>query len=84
MESGHFDAFFIAQQGRCAICSELMFEVIVDHDHKTGNLRGLLCRKCNALLGMASDQIEIIRRAVQYLEKWEHHEPETLMSYVLY
>ena len=39
----------------------------VDHDHATGKLRGLLCQQCNALLGMAKDEIAILERAIEYL-----------------
>jgi len=41
----------------------------LDHDHNTGEFRGWLCNKCNAGLGYFSDNINYIKRAVQYLEK---------------
>jgi hypothetical protein len=39
------------QDGKCKICNKIMDKVYVDHDHITGNYRGLLCRKCNCGLG---------------------------------
>lgn len=42
---------------------------MVDHDHVTGTIRGLLCSKCNTLLGMAKDNIAILENAIKYLKK---------------
>jgi hypothetical protein len=41
----------------------------VDHDHATGAIRGLLCRRCNDVLGKVDDDREILRRAMTYLKK---------------
>lgn len=64
------------QDGRCAICREQPDGVgktgkvlHVDHDHKTGAVRGLLCRDCNPALGAFRDSPELLRRAAEYLEK---------------
>lgn len=60
-----------AQKNKCAICgiheTELTYKLAVDHDHSTGNLRQLLCAKCNLLLGHANDSIEILKAAIKYL-----------------
>ena len=40
----------------------------VDHSHITNEVRGLLCSKCNSLLGMANDDIEILKKAIEYLK----------------
>ena len=63
------------QNGCCAICGEP--EQIdkqgrglqMDHDHITGHIRGLLCRKCNTMLAMARDKPHILRLAAGYLEQ---------------
>lgn len=60
-----------AQGGRCFICQNKPARVrlAVDHDHKTGAVRGLLCKRCNRdLLGAAHDGVEILYRAIAYLE----------------
>lgn len=48
-----YDALFVAQDGKCAICLKppKVFRLHTDHDHKTGTVRGLLCVSCNTKLG---------------------------------
>ena len=43
----------------------------VDHCHKTGKVRGLLCVKCNTALGMLNDNIEYFTAAIKYLKNSE-------------
>lgn len=50
----------------------------VDHDHKTGLVRGILCLKCNSLLGMSNDNVEILYLAIQYLN--EHSGQTSVIS----
>lgn len=69
-----YDALLTAQGGRCAICGtdspgrRVKF-FAVDHDHRTGAVRGLLCQLCNQALGQWRDAPAILRRAIAYLEK---------------
>lgn len=67
---GEYDALFAAQGGRCAICRQTRRQRLsVDHDHKTGLVRGLCCRLCNGrLLTAARDRPETLRAAADYLE----------------
>ena len=44
-------------------------QLVVDHDHITNNVRGLLCTKCNTLLGCSGDNIEVLKRAIKYLKE---------------
>lgn len=58
------------QNGTCAIClredsSDRM--LAVDHCHKTGKVRGLLCQMCNRAIGQLDDDISRLRRAIDYL-----------------
>lgn len=58
------------QQGMCAICgSKPQGAFHVDHDHSTGKARELLCNYCNSLLGQCSDRIEVLKKAIEYLER---------------
>ena len=62
-----------SQNGLCAICgssvSETRRRFHVDHDHKTGEIRGILCHRCNVALGMVQDNIKILSLMIKYLEK---------------
>jgi hypothetical protein len=66
------------QNNVCAICKQPETAVIrgkviampVDHDHKTGKARGLLCTKCNQGLGLFRDNKDILQVAIQYLDSF--------------
>ena len=68
VQSGFIEQMTIAQEGRCAICAKDGVELVLDHCHATEKIRGLLCRMCNALLGMAQDRVEILEEAIAYLK----------------
>lgn len=57
------------QDGRCRICNskETYKRLAVDHSHKTGKVRGLLCEDCNLGLGKFKDDIALLKIAIQYL-----------------
>jgi hypothetical protein len=56
-----------AQQGECAICGSADKGLVVDHNHTTGKVRGLLCSQCNTAIGLLGDNVGTIQRAVGYL-----------------
>lgn len=64
-----YDQMLIDQSGRCAICLEPMMTPHLDHDHKTGKGRELLCRFCNLTLGNARDRIDLLQKSIDYLKK---------------
>jgi hypothetical protein len=59
----------VAQEARCAICRRFFPRLGVDHDHTTGEVRGLLCAKCNLLIGYADDDPELLEAAIKYLRR---------------
>lgn len=64
------EALVAAQGGRCAICNEVPRGVLcVDHCHRNGRVRGLLCRKCNMGIGLLRDDPELLAQAAAYLRK---------------
>lgn len=67
-----FENLLKSQNGRCAICgtdspggSRKMWNV--DHDHKSGNVRGLLCWNCNSAIGLLKDDCNIIMAAARHV-----------------
>ena len=78
-----YDDLLGEQGGCCAICkvdentsahgNNHTTNFSVDHDHKTGKVRGLLCNRCNRSLGLLQDKVELLESAKQYLIKAETH-----------
>jgi hypothetical protein len=52
----------------CPICGSEE-PLVVDHDHSTSKVRGLICNHCNLVLGHAKDNIETLKNAIKYLEQ---------------
>lgn len=76
---GEVEALRDEQGNRCAVCRVSADEIphkafkynplVVDHDHKTGRVRGLLCPKCNVGLGQFDDSVEVLALAIAYLSQ---------------
>jgi hypothetical protein len=69
-----FNALLAAQNGCCAICGATKSPgpwptLVVDHDHQTGAIRGLLCNPCNVALGFFRDRQDVIASALVYLQR---------------
>ena len=68
-----YDLMLEAQSNGCAICGKSPEEngkrLFVDHNHDTGDVRGLLCSTCNSGIGMLQDSSELCRRAMLYLKE---------------
>ena len=77
-----YNKLFELQSGCCAICgihqSELNTNLAVDHDHKTGRVRALLCSRCNTGLGQFKEDVEIIKKALEYLNTSGPHSNELI------
>lgn len=78
-----YDLLLIKQKYRCAICGKLNKEastnnksLAVDHDHTTGQIRGLLCTRCNPGLGFFNDDTNLLRKAITYLRKVQNRLPQ--------
>jgi hypothetical protein len=79
-------ALYERQQGVCAISGiPLSLErkpkegtkyAVVDHDHETGAVRGLLCPRINVALGAFNDDPELLRKTADYIEKHQQNKPK--------
>ncbi len=68
IEFADFERMIAAQEGRCLVCDEAA-RLVIDHNHETGAIRGLLCRNCNSGIGLLGDSVELLRRAIAYLNR---------------
>lgn len=77
------EAMIAAQGGVCAICHERP-AAHVDHDHKTGKIRGILCFGCNGGLGQFQDDTDRMARAIEYVQRHRPHDvQEPAAPYIL-
>lgn len=68
-----YNHMLTGQNGVCAICGGVNAngrKLSVDHNHQTDAVRGLLCMQCNMLLGNAKDNVSILLKSIEYLNKW--------------
>jgi hypothetical protein len=63
-----YEAMFERQGGACAICKRTGLKLCVDHCHLTGEVRGLLCSRCNSAIGFCSDDPILLQAAADYLQ----------------
>jgi hypothetical protein len=74
---GDYNSLALQQRDACAICGTSEKGRArgrkrywsVDHDHATGAVRGLLCQKCNTILGLCSDDTTVLNAAIHYLNR---------------
>ena len=70
LSPNEFDRLTEAQGGGCAVCGSPESgerNLSVDHNHETGEVRGILCRNCNTGLGCFGDSPELMLEAIAYL-----------------
>lgn len=80
IEKHEYQEMVNRQNNLCAICNELeklksrngtVAALSIDHDHETGAIRALLCRKCNFMIGCANDDPELLKKAIEYLYEYK-------------
>lgn len=80
VSQSQYELLLSVQEHKCAICKEPEREIdkqrgeplhlSVDHNHKTGRIRGLLCRRCNIGIGRLREDYVILQNAIDYLKKY--------------
>lgn len=80
IDKSGFEVLWIAFRGKCGICDAELIQptegkgqprnaCVIDHDHITGNIRGLLCNSCNKGLGLFNDDVVLLRSAINWMEQ---------------
>lgn len=64
-----FDELVIEQCGKCATCNKQLTKFHIDHDHKTGKVRGLLCGPCNQAIGLVKESSQTLANIINYLKE---------------
>lgn len=65
-----YEVMFVRQNGCCAVCAQpSTTRLVVDHNHDSGVIRGLLCQRCNKGLGLFDDSPTRLRAASHYLRE---------------
>lgn len=59
----------VRSEGRCQLCRREADKLVVDHNHDTGRVRGILCSSCNVGMGLFGDDPAAMRAAADYLER---------------
>jgi hypothetical protein len=81
-----FNQKMASQDSKCAICHKHLVRPSLDHGHdccpgkkSCGKcIRGILCQRCNTIIGLASDSVEILSTAIQYLKSYQSLEKQAL------
>jgi hypothetical protein len=61
-----YELMLASQSGACAICKSFT-ELVIDHNHETNEVRGLLCRPCNFAIGALREDKDIMLAAIEYI-----------------
>lgn len=72
LEAAEYQAMHDTQHGKCAICCQPSPNqaLSVDHNHITGQIRALLCSKCNFAIGLFKEDVVRLESAIHYLKRW--------------
>ena len=71
-----YEAMSAEQDNVCLICGRTewgtckgtIVRLAIDHDHNTGTVRGLLCRRCNTAIGLMEEDIGLLMSMIEYIE----------------
>lgn len=68
-----YESLLALQNNVCAICGKIdkSKSLAVDHDHNTGQVRSLLCSRCNPAVGFLLEDFDLIEKVLEYVKKWK-------------
>lgn len=69
MTRAQYDYKLMMQLGGCAICKQPLEKITIDHDHRTNQVRDLLCYRCNNVLGLVNDDEGLLLDMMDYLKR---------------
>ena len=69
VDAEHYDRLLAESAEGCPICHEKADRMVIDHCHRSGKVRALLCDRCNRLLGVADDDVALLQAAIRFLRK---------------
>lgn len=78
-----YDALFVKQDGVCALCGQEdkgNRHLAIDHCHETGKIRALLCGSCNGGLGLFSDDVAMLEKAIVYLKSHQQTKQQEVIK----
>jgi Recombination endonuclease VII len=65
-----FNEMLFKQENKCGICGNTFLRIPdIDHNHKTGKVRGLLCHNCNLIIGLAKDKLTTLNNAIKWIKE---------------
>lgn len=68
LTSEDINNLLLQQDNKCVICKQILIKKHIDHCHKTGKIRGILCPNCNKALGLFKENTTALQNAIKYLE----------------
>lgn len=76
--AAEFDQLILDQDGKCKICLVILKigqgknAAHMDHDHNTGTRRDVLCSRCNNVIGMVEEDLNLLNSIIQYIKRWSY------------
>jgi len=67
MTEQDYQEMYSMQEGCCLVCHQHHKRLVIDHSHSKGVVRGLLCYRCNIMIGHAHDDVSLLLNAIAYL-----------------
>lgn len=69
MSLADYEEMYVKQKGTCPLCLRFRDKLFVDHDHQTDEVRELLCNECNFAIGLTYENVETMKRMIDYVER---------------